>query len=213
MSTTVSTVKMSSTRRAHPRAKPSAPAHIAIQGYIKLAAEGRYTEALELIKKENPLPAVCGRICPRKCESACTRAEIDGPIAIDEIKKFIADQDMNEKQRYIQKRGTTTATKKLPSSVRARQVSPARITWPWMGYTVTIFEKEEKPGGMLALGIPAFRLQKDVVDAEIDILKALGIEIKTRRGWPGYHAGCASPSGVYGFLHCYRSTGGKKARY
>ena len=73
--------------------KTACPAHIAVQGYIKLASQGRYKEALELIKKENPFPAICGRICPRKCESACTRGDIDSPIAIDEIKKFIAEQD------------------------------------------------------------------------------------------------------------------------
>jgi len=159
--------------------KTECPAHIAIQGYIKLAAEGRYTEALELIKKENPLPAVCGRICPRKCESACTRAEIDGPIAIDEIKKFIADQDMNEKQRYIPQKRHKYSDKKIA----VIGAGPAGLSCAYYlaldGYTVTVFEKEEKPGGMLALGIPAFRLQKDVVDAEIDILKALGVEIKT----------------------------------
>jgi len=159
--------------------KTECPAHIAIQGYIKLASEGRYTDALELIKKENPFPAVCGRICPRKCESACTRAEIDGAIAIDEIKKFIADQDMNEKQRYIPKKRHNYSDKKIA----VIGAGPAGLSCAYNlaldGYTVTVFEKEEKPGGMLTLGIPAFRLQKDVVNAEIEILKAMGIEIRT----------------------------------
>ncbi len=75
----------------------------AVQGYIKLASQGRYKEALELIKHENPFPAVCGRICPRKCESACTRGDIDEPVAIDEIKKFIAEQDLNIENRYVPK--------------------------------------------------------------------------------------------------------------
>lgn len=159
--------------------KTECPAHIAIQGYIKLASEGRYTEALELIKNENPLPAVCGRICPRKCESACTRGEIDGAIAIDEIKKFIADQDMNEKQRYIPKKRHDYSDKKIA----VIGAGPAGLSCAYYlaldGYTITVFEKEEKPGGMLTLGIPAFRLQKDVVNAEIEILRAMGVEIRT----------------------------------
>ena len=81
--------------------KTNCPAHIAVQGYIKLASQGKYTEALELIKRENPFPAVCGRICPRKCETECTRGDIDEPIAIDEIKKFIAEQDLHSDKRYI----------------------------------------------------------------------------------------------------------------
>lgn len=159
--------------------KTECPAHIAIQGYIKLASLGRYTEALELIKKENPFPAVCGRICPRKCESACTRGEIDGPIAIDEIKKFIADQDMNEKKRYLPKKRHDYSDKKIA----VIGAGPAGLSCAYFlaldGYTITVFEKEEKPGGMLELGIPAFRLQKDVVKAEIEILREMGVEIRT----------------------------------
>lgn len=81
--------------------KTACPAHIGVQGYIKLAAQGKYREALELIKKENPFPAVCGRICPHNCEDECTRGDIDEPIAIDEIKKFIADKELDGTIRYI----------------------------------------------------------------------------------------------------------------
>ena len=84
--------------------KTKCPAHIAIQAYIKLAAQGKYTDVLELIKKENPFPAVCGRICPHDCESECTRGDIDEPIAIDEIKKFIAEQDLNTAVRFVPKK-------------------------------------------------------------------------------------------------------------
>ena len=83
--------------------KTNCPAHIAVQGYIKLAAQGRYQEALELIKKENPFPAICGRVCPKFCEDACTRGDIDDPIAIDDIKKFIAEQDMKSEHRFVPK--------------------------------------------------------------------------------------------------------------
>lgn len=158
--------------------KTACPAHIAVQGYIKLAAQGRYTDALELIKKENPFPAVCGRICPRNCESACTRGDIDEPIAIDEIKKFIADQDLNENTRFIpQKRHDY----KKPIAVIG--AGPAGLSCAYYlaidGYNVTVFEKQPKLGGMLTLGIPSFRLEKDVVNAEIEILRQLGVTFKT----------------------------------
>ncbi len=158
--------------------KSECPAHIAIQGYIKLASQQKYTEALELIKKENPFPAVCGRICPRKCESACTRGDIDEPIAIDEIKKFIADQDMNKDFRFVPKKRYDYGKK-----IAVIGGGPAGLSCAYFlaldGYNVTVFEKQTKLGGMLTLGIPSFRLEKNVVEAEIDILRELGIEFKT----------------------------------
>lgn len=159
--------------------KTECPAHIAIQGYIKLSAQGKYRDALELIKKENPFPAVCGRICPRKCESACTRSEIDSPIAIDEIKSFIAEQDMNEKYRYIPKKRHNYSDKKIAIIGAGPSGLSCAYYLALDGYTVTVFEKENALGGMLTLGIPSFRLQKNVVNAEIEILKMMGVEIKT----------------------------------
>ena len=157
--------------------KTACPAHIAVQGYIKLAAQGRYTEALELIKKENPLPAVCGRICPHGCESACTRGEIDEPIAIDEIKKFIADQDMNEATRFIPKKRHDYG-----KPVAVIGAGPAGLSCAYYlaidGYKATVFEKQPIPGGMLTLGIPAFRLEKQVVEAEIEVLRQMGVEFR-----------------------------------
>jgi NADPH-dependent glutamate synthase beta subunit-like oxidoreductase/NAD-dependent dihydropyrimidine dehydrogenase PreA subunit len=158
--------------------KTECPAHIAIQGYIKLASQGRYTEALELIKHENPFPAVCGRICPRKCESACTRGDIDSPVAIDEIKKFIAEQDLNKENRYIPKKRHEYGNK-----IAVIGAGPAGLSCAFYlsldGYKVTVFEKQKALGGMLTLGIPSFRLEKEVVNAEIEILKELGVEFKT----------------------------------
>jgi NADPH-dependent glutamate synthase beta subunit-like oxidoreductase/NAD-dependent dihydropyrimidine dehydrogenase PreA subunit len=158
--------------------KTECPAHISIQGYIKLASQGKYAEALELIKHENPFPAVCGRICPRKCESACTRGDIDDPIAIDEIKKFIADQDMNSDSRYIPKKRHDYGKK-----IAVIGAGPAGLSCAYFlsidGYQVTVFEKQKALGGMLTLGIPSFRLEKEVVNAEIDVLKELGVEFKT----------------------------------
>jgi NADPH-dependent glutamate synthase beta subunit-like oxidoreductase len=154
--------------------KTNCPAHIGIQGYIKLASQGRYTEALELIKHENPFPAVCGRICPRACESECTRGDIDSPIAIDEIKKFIAEQDLNQQKRFIPKIKNNYGKK-----IAVVGAGPAGLSCAYYlaveGYQVTVFEKQKALGGMLTLGIPSFRLQKDVVNAEIDVLKELGV--------------------------------------
>lgn len=159
--------------------KATCPAHIAVQGYIRLAAQGKYTEALELIKKENPLPAVCGRICPHACESECTRGDIDQPIAIDEIKKFIADQELRADVRFVPKKRNDYSDKKI-AIVGA---GPAGLSCAYYlaldGYSITVFEKEEMLGGMLTLGIPSFRLEKDVVNAEIDILREMGVEFKT----------------------------------
>ena len=158
--------------------KAECPAHIGIQGYIKLASQGRYTEALKLIKYENPFPAVCGRICPRKCESACTRGDIDDPIAIDDIKKFIAEQDLNMEYRYIPK-----IKHEYGNKIAVIGSGPCGLSCAFYlaidGYKVTVFEKQKALGGMLTLGIPSFRLEKNVVNAEIDILKELGVEFKT----------------------------------
>ncbi|NCC87196.1 MAG: FAD-dependent oxidoreductase, partial [Clostridia bacterium] len=158
--------------------KTECPAHLPVQGYIKLASQGRYKEALELIKHGNPFPAVCGRICPRKCESACTRGDIDEPVAIDEIKKFIADQDLNEEFRYVPK-----LRHEYGNKIAIIGAGPSGLSCAYYlaidGYKVTVFEKENKLGGMLTLGIPAFRLEKDVINSEIDILRELGVEFKT----------------------------------
>ena len=158
--------------------KTECPAHIAIQGYIKLASQERYTEALELIKQENPFPAVCGRICPRKCESACTRGDIDSPVAIDEIKKFIAEQDLNMDHRYVPKKRHEYGNK-----IAVIGAGPSGLSCAFYlaidGYNITVFEKQKALGGMLTFGIPSFRLEKDVVNAEIEILKELGVQFKT----------------------------------
>ena len=162
--------------------KTACPAHIAVQGYLKMAAQGRYTEALALIKKDNPLPAVCGRICNRRCEDACTRGSIDQAIAIDEVKKFIAQQDLDAETRYIPKKVVPSLNGSFSEKVAIIGAGPAGLSCAFYlaekGYSPVIFEKNEKPGGMLRYGIPSFKLEKDVIDAEIDIIKAMGVEIK-----------------------------------
>ncbi len=158
--------------------KSECPAHIAVQGYVKMASYGKYKEALELIKKENPFPAVCGRICPRKCESACTRSGVDEPLAIDEIKKFIADQDLKAEHRFVPDKKAQREEK-----IAIIGGGPAGLSCAYFlgaeGYKVTVFEKQNKLGGMLTLGIPSFRLGKEIVNSEIEVLKELGVEFKT----------------------------------
>ena len=162
--------------------KAECPAHVPVQGYIKLAAQGRYTEALELIKKENPFPAVCGRICNKACEDACTRGSVDAPIAIDDIKKFIAGKDLEAEHRFVPKMVNQTG-KPYEEKIAVIGSGPAGLTCAYdlalKGYPVTVFEKEKELGGMLTLGIPSFRLEKDVIRAEIDILRDLGVQFKT----------------------------------
>jgi len=163
--------------------KTACPAHIAVQGYLKMAAQGRYTDALALIKKENPLPAVCGRICNRRCEDACTRGSIDEAIAIDEVKKFIAEQDLKAETRYIPKKVVPALKGFFPEKIAIIGGGPAGLSCAFYlaekGYSPTIFEKNPKAGGMLVYGIPSFKLEKDVVQAEIDIIREMGVEIKT----------------------------------
>ena len=155
--------------------KTACPAHIAVQGYIKLAAQGRYLDALELIKKENPFPAVCGRVCNRKCEDECTRAQIDQAVAIDEVKKFIADRELDRDTRFVPKKLYDYSDKKIA----VIGAGPAGLSCAYYlaadNYKVTVFEKNEQPGGMLRYGIPSFRLEKPILDAEIDVLKELGV--------------------------------------
>ena len=155
------------------------PAHIPVQGYVKLASQGKYTEALELIKKHNPLPAVCGRICPKLCEDDCTRGDIDEAVAVDDIKKFIAQQDLNKETRFIPRKRHDYSDKK----VAIIGAGPAGLTCAYDlaidGYDITVFEKQEMLGGMLTLGIPSYRLEKNVIGAEIDVIKEMGVKFKT----------------------------------
>lgn len=155
------------------------PAHIPVQGYIKLAAQGKYTEALELIKNHNPLPAVCGRVCPRLCEEDCTRSAYDASVAVDDIKKFIAEKDLVASTRYMPKKRHDYSDKK----VAIIGSGPSGLTCAYDlaidGYDVTVFEKEKRLGGMLTLGIPSYRLEKNVIDAEIEVIRDMGVKFET----------------------------------
>ena len=162
--------------------KTACPAHIAVQGYLKKASQGKYREALELIKRENPFPAICGRICNRRCEIACTRGTIDEPVNIDGVKKFIAELDLHAETRYVPEPVIASNRGRWKEKIAIIGAGPAGLSCAYflaqMGYNPTVFEKNKQPGGMLRYGIPSFKLEKDVIDAEIDVLREMGVEIR-----------------------------------
>ena len=162
--------------------KTACPAHIAVQGYLKLAKEGRYDDALALIKKDNPLPAVCGHVCNRRFEDACTRGTIDEAVAIDEVKRFLAERDLNAETRYIPKKTIPSLKGGFDEKIAIIGAGPAGLSCAYYlaltGYKPTIFEKNEEPGGMLRYGIPSYKLEKDLLAAEIDVIRELGVEIR-----------------------------------
>ena len=162
--------------------KTACPAHIGIQGYLQLAKEGRYEDALALIKKDNPLPAVCGHVCNRRCEDACTRGTIDEAVAIDEVKRFIAERDLNAETRFIPKKTIPSLKGGFKEKIAIIGAGPAGLSCAYFlaltGYKPTIFEKNAEPGGMLRYGIPSYKLEKDLLAAEIDVIRQLGVELR-----------------------------------
>ncbi len=168
--------------------KTACPAHVSVQGYLKKAAEGKYNEALALIKKDNPFPAICGRVCNKRCEDACTRGTIDRAVSIDAVKKFIADLEINEENRYVPPVRIAASPlrsvklERWPQKIAIIGAGPAGLSAAYylatMGYIPTVFEKNKELGGMMRYGIPSYKLEKDVIDAEIDVLKKLGVEFK-----------------------------------
>ncbi len=162
--------------------KVACPAHISVQGYLRMAAEGRYREALELIKRENPFPAVCGRICNKRCEAACTRGTVDEAVAIDDVKRFIAAKDLDAQTRFVPEPVIPSTRGRLPEKVAIIGAGPAGLSCAFylanMGYNPVVFERDELPGGMLTYGIPAYKLPRDVVAAEIDVMREMGVDIR-----------------------------------
>ena len=162
--------------------KAACPAHVPVQAYIALAREGKYREALAMIKTENPFPSVCGRVCNKRCEEACTRGDIDAPVSIDAIKKFVADLEAQSEQRFVPEKIVQSVHGGFEEKIAIIGGGPAGLTAAYylaqMGYKPTVFEKNQKLGGMLTYGIPSYKLEKDVIDAEIEVIEKLGAEIK-----------------------------------
>lgn len=162
--------------------KVACPAHVPVQGYLKMAHDGKYREALALIKTQNPFPAVCGRVCNKKCEEACTRGKIDAPVSIDAVKKFLAEEERKSKERYVPEKVYPSLVGEFKEKIAIIGAGPAGLSAAYYlaegGFRPTVFEKQAKPGGMMTYGIPTWKLEKDVIESEIDIIRELGAEIK-----------------------------------
>jgi len=158
--------------------KAQCPAHIDVQGYVNLAAKGKFEEALALIKKSSPFPSICGRVCHHPCETQCSRGDIDQSVGIHGIERFIADLDLKADKRYMPR-----IKDKKEDKVAVVGSGPAGLTCAYYlaikGYRVSVFEKAAKPGGMLTTGIPSYRLPADIVEAEIQHIRDMGVTIKT----------------------------------
>ncbi len=162
--------------------KAACPAHVPVQAYLKLARDGKYRDSLAMIKTENPFPAVCGRICNKRCEDACTRGIIDKPVSIDAVKKFVADWELKEENRFVPEKIIPSVHGEYSEKIAIIGGGPAGLSAAYylatMGYRPTVFEKNARPGGMMVYGIPSYKLEKDVIDAEIDVIRQLGVEIR-----------------------------------
>jgi NADPH-dependent glutamate synthase beta subunit-like oxidoreductase len=158
--------------------KKECPAHINVQGYVNLAAKGQFQRALELIKESSPFPSICGRVCHHPCESACNRDQIDDPVATRAIERYIADLDLKAEKRYMPE-----IKDKKEEKIAIVGSGPAGLTCAYYlaqeGYQVTIFEKAPVLGGMLTMGIPSYRLPREIVEAEIQLIRDMGVTMKT----------------------------------
>ncbi|MEN8614123.1 FAD-dependent oxidoreductase [Dehalogenimonas sp. THU2] len=164
-------------RRGTPPCRVACPAGVNAQGYIALIAQGKFVEALEVVRRTMPFAAVCGRVCTHPCESECGRGDLDEAVAIRALKRFIADYELNHG------RGAATSAINRTERIAVVGSGPAGLACAYdllkLGYPVTIFEADEQPGGMLRYGIPAYRLPEASLDNDIAYLKELGAEILT----------------------------------
>jgi len=165
-----------------PICQETCPVHIDIRKYIGLIADGRYLDALAVVREKNPLPAICGRVCNHPCESACNRGRQDEPVAIDALKRFVSDYELQlSKQGKLPKPVVATINKKL-GKVAVVGSGPAGLTvahdLAQQGIASTIFEEAPVPGGMLWLAIPEYRLPRDIIQTEVDYICDMGVELK-----------------------------------
>jgi 2-oxoacid:acceptor oxidoreductase delta subunit (pyruvate/2-ketoisovalerate family) len=161
-----------------PPCRTACPAHVNVQGYVSLLQRGKFKEAVELIRKDMPFPAICGRVCFSPCEDACARTNVDQAVAIRALKRLVAD--IEREQGRVK---SEPIPKKHSEKVAIIGAGPAGLTAAYelakLGYPVTIFERMSENGGMMRYCIPDFRLEKFVVANEIAYIKDLGVEIKT----------------------------------
>ena len=165
-------------KRGSAPCKATCPAHVSVQGFIALINKGKYREALELFKEAHPFPAICGRVCHHPCEEICTRSDVEEPVAIQYLHRFLADLDLSEETPYIPE-----VKERRDEKVAIIGSGPAGLTAAYYltkeGYRVTVFEKLPVAGGMMAVGIPEYRLPRDILTAEIQVIRDMGVEIKT----------------------------------
>ncbi len=166
------------TKRGTAPCKATCPAHVSIQGYIALINEGKYREALELFKEDHPFPGICGRVCHHPCEEICTRSDVDQPLAIRELHRFLADWELAQDESYVP--ATAEPRKEKVAIVGS---GPAGLAAAYFlardGYPVTIFEKLPVAGGMMRVGIPEYRLPRNILEDEIKVIEQMGVTIKT----------------------------------
>ncbi|MFH1096107.1 MAG: NAD(P)-binding protein [Candidatus Desantisbacteria bacterium] len=157
--------------------KSGCPLHISVQGYVALIAQGKYQQALDLIRRENPFPGICGRVCNHPCEIECMRGKVDEPIAVAGLKRFVADWEISQKLK-VESRKLKVNGKR----VAIIGAGPAGLTaahdLTLAGYLVTVFEKLSVAGGMMRVGIPDYRLPQAIIQQEIDVILASGVELK-----------------------------------
>jgi NADPH-dependent glutamate synthase beta subunit-like oxidoreductase/Pyruvate/2-oxoacid:ferredoxin oxidoreductase delta subunit len=165
-------------KRTLPPCRVACPARVNVQAYVALLQRGKFKEAVEIIRKDMPFPAICGRVCFSPCEDACSRINVDQSVAIRALKRFVADIEREEERVKPE-----PIPKKYDKKVAVIGAGPAGLTAAYelakLGYPVTVFEKMPESGGMMRYCIPDFRLEKFVVSNEITYLKDLGVEIKT----------------------------------
>ncbi|NNF99167.1 MAG: FAD-dependent oxidoreductase [Desulfobacteraceae bacterium] len=158
--------------------KATCPAHVSIQGYIALINDGRYDEALKLFREDHPFPAVCGRVCHHPCEQECTRTDVDQPLAIRELHRFLADYERQSGKTY-----TPEIADPRDEKIAVIGSGPAGLTTAYYlaknGYQVVVYEKLPVKGGMMAVGIPEYRLPRDILADEIAVIERMGVRIET----------------------------------
>ncbi len=166
-------------KKGIPPCRAACPAGVNVQGYIALISQGKFNEALELIRRDIPFPGICGRICFHPCEAECERGKVDEALAINSLKRFVSDYGLKKEK----KRKAVPIPKTHKERVAIIGSGPAGLTAAYelvrKGYPVTVFESLPEPGGMLRVGIPEYRLPRDVLDADIEYIKDLGVEIRT----------------------------------